>query len=103
MPDERYANRNGVISPQEKHSAMVLCVALCAGSHRASYTFHDLSIVDVCVVSHYSNAGIKVVHLAVYEVVAGFGDSDNTPFKLYGAQLVTNNPVTYEHVNYELR
>ena len=103
MPHERYANRNGIISPQQKHSTMVLCVVLCAGRHRAFYTFHDLSIVDVCVVSHYWHAVIKVVHLAVYEVVTGFGDSDHTPFKLYGAQLVTNNPISYEHVNCELR
>ena len=75
---------------------MILCVVLGAGSHRASHTLHDIPVVDVSVVSHNWQAGVEVVHLAVYEVVTGPRDSDDTSLVLNGTHFVMDNPVCYK-------
>ena len=50
---------------------MILGVVLPFGAYNAPRTFHDLLMIDVGVVTHQYGCSVIVIHLAVYEVVAG--------------------------------
>lgn len=78
---------------------MISGVVLFAVSIGASYTLHNLFIVDVSVMCHDLSSGVVIVHLAVYEVVSGFSDPDKTSVVFNGAQLVTDDPVCYHITN----
>lgn len=78
---------------------MIFGVVLRVICNSASYTLHDLVIVDVSVVYHYMCTGIVIVHLVVYEVVSASHDSNDSSVVFNGAQLITDNPVCYEMTN----
>ena len=49
---------------------MILCVVLPLGAYNAPWTSHDLFMIDVGAVTHAQDVAIKVIHLAVYVVIA---------------------------------
>ena len=49
---------------------MILGVVLPYGAYNAPWTSHDLFMIDVGAVTHAQDVAIKVIHLAVYVVIA---------------------------------
>ena len=57
---------------------MILGVVLPLGAYNAPYTFHDLFMIDVGVVTHLYGRAIVIIHLAVNVVIA-FSLHHNVP------------------------